>query len=211
MRNAVRFSRRVTVGGVPTAEDLQQLKVLGYQTLIDLREESERFGGQVAERARSMGFNSLDLPISRDHVDVEQALSFYELVYSGAAPPIYAFSRFGKKPLTFLLLLEAVARDQPLGYIYRRAARFGLPLEGDLALQAFVVGLINSGDTAPLREVVERLQPELSLEPARASRTLPAEVVQEALEQATRTWISLGDPEVLRSRLLQILSMLDAG
>ena len=59
MRNARKYDDRITIGGVPDSEDLNQLKDLGYKTLIDLREEAEKFGGLVQRLAEAMGFRSL--------------------------------------------------------------------------------------------------------------------------------------------------------
>ena len=45
MKNGRKFDERITIGGVPDNEDLEQLKELGLQTVIDVRDEEERFGG----------------------------------------------------------------------------------------------------------------------------------------------------------------------
>ena len=43
MKNAKKFDERITIGGVPDNEDLKQLKKQGYKTLIDVRDEEEKF------------------------------------------------------------------------------------------------------------------------------------------------------------------------
>ena len=44
MINAKRFDDRITIGGVPVQEDLHQLKEIGYKTLVDVRDNDEKFG-----------------------------------------------------------------------------------------------------------------------------------------------------------------------
>jgi len=166
VQNARRFDDRITVGGVPDSEDLEQLTELGYKTLVDLREEAERFGGQVQKRAEELGLRYVNIPIRREAIELKDVNRFYETVFAQGSAPVYAFSRFGKKPLAFLLLLEVVARKEHLPMIFRKASRFGLNLQGDYLLQDFLVNLYNSGDMEPMLQSVRRYRPDLFRETA---------------------------------------------
>jgi uncharacterized protein (TIGR01244 family) len=161
MRNAKRFDERITIGGVPDSEDLEQLESIGYKTLVDLREDDEKFGGRVEKLATDLGLRVVNIPIRRDAIRMEDVKKFYDTVFEKGSAPIYAFSRFGKKPLAFLLLLEVVAHGEHLPAVFRKASRFGLNLEGDLALQDFLVGLYNSGDMEPILESIRKHRPDL--------------------------------------------------
>ena len=163
MRNARKYNNRVTIGGVPDSEDLTQLKELGYKTLIDLREEAEKFGGLVQERANNMGFRYIEIPINRSGIKMEDVNQFYHAVYEKGSAPIYAFSRFGRKPLAFLLLFDGVAnREEHLVHkIIRRASEFGINLDGDLILQEFLIELLSSGEVEPVIESIRELRPDL--------------------------------------------------
>jgi len=161
MRNARRFDDRITIGGVPSAEDMEQLAELNYKTLVDLREEDERFGGLVQKRAAALGLRYVSIPIRRSAIDLEDVRRFYDTVYAPGSAPLYAFSRYGKKPLAFLLLLEAVARKEHLPEIFRRASRFGLDLQGDILLQEFIVELYNSGQVGPILDAIRKYRPDL--------------------------------------------------
>ena len=163
MRNARKYNDRVTIGGVPDSEDLTQLKELGYKTLIDLREEAEKFGGLVQERANNMGFRYIEIPINRSGIKMEDVNQFYHAVYEKGSAPIYAFSRFGRKPLAFLLLFDGVAnREEHLVHkIIRRASEFGINLDGDLILQEFLIELLSSGEVEPVVESIRELRPDL--------------------------------------------------
>ena len=63
MKNARKFDERITIGGVPDNEDLAQLKELGYKTLIDVRDEEEKFGGYVEKKSLTLGFTYVNIPI----------------------------------------------------------------------------------------------------------------------------------------------------
>ena len=161
MKNARKFDARITIGGVPDNEDLAQLKELGYKTLIDVRDENEKFGGYVEKKSAAFGFKYASIPIHREEVEIEDVTQFYHAVYAKGSAPLYCFSRFGKKPLAFLLLLEAVAKGEPLYRIYRKATGFALDLQGDLALQAFLVNFYNSGTIEPIVQTIRELRPDL--------------------------------------------------
>jgi protein tyrosine phosphatase (PTP) superfamily phosphohydrolase (DUF442 family) len=206
MLNARRFDDRITIGGVPTDEDLLQLKELGYRTLVDVRSLDERFGGRVRTRAEALGLSVVDIPISREAIQMEDVERFYFAVFERGSAPLYVFSRFGKKPLAFLLLLEAVAAKQPLHSIHRRASAFGLPLEGDLWLQEFLVHLMNTGEIQPVVDSIAKLRPDLlersaSLGTGAVPRAERADEVGAALAEATRSWAAGHDRRELKARL----------
>lgn len=161
MKNARKYDSRVTIGGVPDAEDLQQLRELGYRTLVDLRDDDEKFGGLVQKRGRDLGFAYIGIPIVRDEITMDQVLAFYQDVYRKGSAPVYCFSRHGKRPLALLLLLDAVAQKKPLSYIFRRAAKFGMNLEGDLALHSFLTEFYNGGKMEPVVAAIRQLRPDL--------------------------------------------------
>jgi adenylylsulfate kinase len=161
MRNATKFDANITIGYVPDREDLAQLKELGYRTLVDVRENEEKFGGLVEKWAVDQAFHYVSIPIARDQLSLEAILGFYRIVYDKSNAPIYVFSRFGKKPLAFLVLMEAVANDEPLARVFQRASRMGVDLRGDMCLQAFLVDFFNSGNPERIKQAVAELRPEL--------------------------------------------------
>jgi uncharacterized protein (TIGR01244 family) len=216
MLNAKRFDERITIGGVPTDEDLDQIEGLGYKTLVDVRGEDEKFGGHVKSKALEHGLQVVEVPVSREAIQMEDLERFYFAVFERGSAPLYVFSRFGKKPLAFLLLLEAVAAGQPVNSIFRRASAFGLNLEGDLWIQELLVRLMNSGEIQPIVETIRKLRPEL-LEgaavaaPARKLRDLPPtpDPIAEALAETRRGWLATRDPVSLRRQLLELALRLE--
>jgi len=161
VRNAKRIDERITVGRVPSGEDIAQLAQLGYKTLVDVREEDEKFGGLVEARARELGLLYISIPIKRESIHIQEVQQFYEAVYARGSAPLYVFSRFGKKPLAFLLLLEVVANGESLIRVFERASRIGIDLQGDLALRAFLVEFFNSGRIVEVVESIVAFRPDL--------------------------------------------------
>ena len=161
MRNAIKFDDQITLGRVPDDSDLAQLKDLKYRTLVDVREDQEKFGGYVEKHAIEKGFKYVNIPISREDIKLQDVIRYYHIVYDPANAPIYAFSRFGKKPLAFLVLFEAVAKGDALYRVYQRASRIGVDLRGDLCLQSFMVEFFNTGCTDEIIDAVRELKPEL--------------------------------------------------
>jgi protein tyrosine phosphatase (PTP) superfamily phosphohydrolase (DUF442 family) len=151
MQNARKYDSRITIGGVPSRDDLLQMQALGYRTVVDLRDDHEKFGGLVEEWAREHRMRYVSLAIQRDAITIDDALRFYSTVYDPDAAPLYLFSRFGKRPLALLLLLQALLWQQPLVRVFQSAGEFGLDLEGDLCLRSFLVDCYNrKREYAPL-------------------------------------------------------------
>jgi len=161
MRNARRIDENISIGLVPDGEDLQQLCDLGYRTVVDVREEHEKFGGQVSKRAGELGLDYVSIPISREELRLDQVFDFYRIVYDEKNAPLYLFSRFGKKPLAFVLLFEATARGDRLTRIYQRASRIGIDLRGDPTLESFLVSLLNQDHSHEILDVIREIRPEL--------------------------------------------------
>jgi uncharacterized protein (TIGR01244 family) len=163
MKNAKKYNDRVTIGEVPGREDLVQLRELGYKTLIDLREDTEKFGGLVKKTAEEMGFRFFEIPIYRSGIKIEDVKRFYQAIYEKGSAPIYTFSRFGRKPLAFLLIFDGVANQEKhlIHKVIRRASEFGINLQGDLVLQEFLIDLLSSGDMEPIVESIRELRPDL--------------------------------------------------
>lgn len=161
MKNAKRLDARITVGGVPDEQDLEQLRELGYKTIVDVREDSEKFAGAVEKRSKALGLRYVSIPIQRDDVRLDDVLRFFHACYEKGSAPLYLFSRQGRKPLAFLLLFQAVAEGKPLVWVFHEASRLGIDLWGDLSLQDFLIGFYNAGCIGEVVETIRDLRPDL--------------------------------------------------
>jgi len=213
MRNAKKYDDRITIGLVPSSEDLEQMKGLGYKTLIDLRDETEKFGGLVERRAGALGLNYKSIPVSRSAISLKDVKSFYEEVYKKGSAPLYVFSRFGKKPAVFLLLFETVAKRGALVNIYRKADRMGFRLQGDLDFQSFLFSLVNSGELQQIVDDVRKSRPDILAEGFPVDDTVESEwkteemfdEITDSLLGATHEWLTTRDTVVLKKKLSEML------
>lgn len=185
MRNAKKIDDRVTIGRVPDDEDLGQLKELGYKTLVDVREEDEKFGGRVERKSKELGLKYVSVPIRRRGIQLDDVVEFYHVIYQKGTAPLYAFSRFGKKPLAFLLLFEAVANGDTLVRVFERSRRIGIDLRGDLLLQEFLISFYNDGCMGEVVESIRRVRPELF--PSKNSAKAPAPNAAQLVRHAPRS------------------------
>jgi adenylylsulfate kinase len=103
----------------------------------------------------------VSIQVTRSDIRLADVIEFYRVVYDPQNAPVYAFSRFGKKPLALLVLIESVASGDPLARLFQRASRIGIDLRGDLCLQEFLVDFYNSGATDEILKVIEEHRPEL--------------------------------------------------
>lgn len=217
MRNAKKYDDRVTIGLVPSSEDLEQLKKMGYKTLIDLRDDTEKFGGLVQRRAEALGLDYRSIPVARSAISLKDVKRFYEEVYRKGSAPLYVFSRFGKKPVVFLLLFETVAKKEALVHIYRKADRMGFRLQGDLTFQSFLFSLVNSGELTDIVHEIRKSRPELFEEGFRLDEAVESEWkaeqavfegVTDLLLEATNQWVATRDAAVLAKTLSQTIEKL---
>ena len=220
MRNAKKYDDRITIGLVPGSEDLEQLKELGYKTLIDLRDETEKFGGFVERRAVALGFAYRNIPVARSAISLKDVKCFYEEVYKKGSAPLYVFSRFGKKPVVFLLLFETVAKKEALVHIYRKADKMGFRLQGDLAFQSFLLHLVDSGELREIVHEVRKSRPDLLADDLVMDEKVESECklgeatfedITDSLLEATNEWVSTRDAAALKSRLAGTLEKLGEG
>jgi len=139
MRNAIAYDDRITIGSVPTSEDMEQLADHGYRTIVDLRSGDEKMGGYVEILAEARGIRPVSIPITRTEITYGRVARFYEAVFLELPGPIYAFSRNGRRPLGLLVLFDVITLGEPAVMLFQRGARYGMNLEGDLYLQLFLV------------------------------------------------------------------------
>lgn len=217
MRNAKKYNDRITIGLVPSPGDLRQLKELEYKTIIDLRDESEKFGGLVERKAKELGFLYTKIPVERDAISLEDAKRFYQEVFRKESAPLYVFSRFGKKPVVFLLLFEAVAKKQALANLYRKADKMGFRLQGDISYQSLILSLINSNEFEAIVRDIRKSRPDILNEQFAANDTAETtwkgeEIafvnITDALLEATNQWIETRDERILQANLSGMLDML---
>jgi protein tyrosine phosphatase (PTP) superfamily phosphohydrolase (DUF442 family) len=218
MQNAKKYDDRITIGLVPGPDDLNQLNELGYKTLIDLREENEKFGGFIEKRARELGLSYISIPVARNAISLNDVKHFYQEVYRKGSAPLYIFSRFGKKAVVFLLLFETVAKRQALVHLYRKADKLGFKLQGDISFQSFILSLINSAEFESIVKEIRETRPDIlkeqfieknSTESAWKDEEAAFVTITEALLETMNQWIETRDARILRENLSRTIGELE--
>ena len=214
MQNAKKFNDRITLGLVPSSEDIKQLKDLQYKTLIDLRDPEEMFGGLVGKWSREADLKYVHIPVQRQVIQLEDVKKFYHEVYAKGAAPLYVFSRLGRKPLVFLLLFDAVSQSQSIVRIYRQASRLGFHLECDFAMQNFLYRLYNSGEFKELVETIRKSRSDLfgsnapSPHQVEKASDFGVDDTVEKLLHITSNYSQSKDNNILRQALSELLGTL---
>jgi hypothetical protein len=103
----------------------------------------------------------VNIPVDRSTITLEKLGQFYNVVYARGTAPLYLFSRFGRRPLAFLLLFDAVRSEKPLLEVFRGASHFGLNIEEDETLHEFLVSYYRNLEYERLVRSVCEARPEL--------------------------------------------------
>lgn len=95
--NARMFDRDILTGGQPTDEHLEELKTLGYKTIVNLRSEAEG-APEEGERAAALGLTYVWIPVSgAADLTPENAKMLAEAVSDGASRPLVVHCKSGNR------------------------------------------------------------------------------------------------------------------
>lgn len=104
----VKINDKLTISGQPTAEVISQLKKEGFESLINLRPDSEREDGThhaEAELAREAGVTYHYLPISTAHITRADIRAFQEIMAQNTGT-VFLHCKSGTRALTLYVLGE---------------------------------------------------------------------------------------------------------
>lgn len=132
MDKRLKLNNEITVGGQPTKDDLQELALEGYRSVVNLRyagEEAEQLSpateGGVVER---LGMEYEHLPVAADALTSETVDQFRKL-FAGLAKPAFVHCKSGKRAAVFGLLQLAVDRDWDGPTVLREAELMGIDVD----------------------------------------------------------------------------------
>jgi uncharacterized protein (TIGR01244 family) len=132
MDKRLKLNNEITVGGQPTKDDLQELALEGYRSVVNLRysgEEAEQLSpateGGVVER---LGMGYEHLPVAVDALTSETVDQFRKL-FAGLAKPAFVHCKSGKRAAVFGLLQLAGERNWDGPTVLREAEQMGIDLD----------------------------------------------------------------------------------
>jgi uncharacterized protein (TIGR01244 family) len=132
MDKRLKLNNEITVGRQPTKDDLQELSLEGYRSVVNLRyagEEAEQLSpateGGVVQR---LGMDYEHLPVAADALTAQTVDQFRKL-FAGLAKPAFVHCKSGKRAAVFGLLQLAGERDWDGATVLREAEQMGIDLD----------------------------------------------------------------------------------
>lgn len=148
MTEKIRFNRAITVGGQPSADELQRLQQNGFKSVINLRTSAEQDNSlepdEEGELVRSLGMEYINLPVATDSLKDVKVDAFRDEL-DKLSEPIFVHCSSGKRAGAFTMMDAAVKEDMSGNEAVNMAEQMGF--ECDVPeLEAFVKQYIDSHD-----------------------------------------------------------------
>jgi len=140
MNDTITISNELTVGGQPSAGDLEQLHRDGFKSIVNLRTEGEDdqalSPADEGEKARAAGLTYLHLPVSGANMRPEQVDEFRREL-SALPKPVFVHCHKGKRAGAFTMMHLAVTAGQSGDETLQQAEQMGFQCDVP-ALKEFV-------------------------------------------------------------------------
>ncbi len=121
-----RITDRVAIGGQPTPEQVAELSHDGFNTVINLREESEFNDGPQARAARDWGMTFVRVPVSREAPSDAAVEKFLVATDDQVLYPIFIYCASGDRAAAFWMIRRVVRDDWTVANAEAEASRAGL-------------------------------------------------------------------------------------
>ena len=108
--NFAKLDSTIACGGATTLEGIEELKKLGYKSIINLREASET-GANVeasAAAARGAGIKYVHIPMNRSTPDPAVADQFLKAIVDPAAQPVFVHCGSGNRAAAMWMIKRMV-------------------------------------------------------------------------------------------------------
>jgi len=121
-----RITDRVAIGAQPTPEQVTSLSEAGFNTVINLREESELNDGPHARAARDSGMLFVRVPLSRETPADASVEKFLSVTDDQAIYPIFVYCASGDRAVALWMIRRVVRDGWTLADAEVEAAKAGL-------------------------------------------------------------------------------------
>jgi len=136
--NFAKLEATIACGGATTLEGIEELKKLGYKTIINLREASET-GANVeasAAAAKAAGIKYVHIPMNRTTPDPSVADQFLKAIVDPDAQPVFVHCGSGNRAATMWMIKRMVVDGWDAEKAGAEAAALGLT---NAALKQFAI------------------------------------------------------------------------
>jgi enterochelin esterase family protein len=126
--NFAKLESTIACAGATSLDGIQEVKKLGYKTIINLREASET-GAQVQESAaaaRGAGIAYIHIPMNRNTPDTSVADEFLKVIVDPAAQPVFVHCGSGNRAAAMWMIKRMVVDKWDAGKAGIEAAALGL-------------------------------------------------------------------------------------
>lgn len=126
--NFVRLESTIACGGATTIEGIEELKKLGYKSIINLREASETGANVEASElaARNAGIKYVHIPMNRTAPDPAVADKFLEAIADPLAQPVFVHCGSGNRAAAMWMIKRMVIDKWDAEKAGTEAAALGL-------------------------------------------------------------------------------------
>ena len=126
--NFAKLESTIACGGATTLDGIEELKKLGYKSIINLREASET-GANVelsAVAAKNAGIKYVHIPMNRNTPDPAVADRFLEAIGDAAAQPVFVHCGSGNRAAAMWMIKRMVVDKWDAEKAGTEAAALGL-------------------------------------------------------------------------------------
>lgn len=126
--NFAKLDSTIACAGATTVEGIDEVKKLGYKTIINLREATET-GANVelsAVAARSAGINYVHIPMNRNTPDPAVADQFLKAIADPAGQPVFVHCGSGNRAAAMWMIKRMVIDKWDAEKAGKEAAALGL-------------------------------------------------------------------------------------
>ena len=121
-----RITDRVAIGGQPTPEQIAALSNERFNTVINLREETEFNDGPQARAAREWGMTFVRVPLSRETPSDAAVEKFLEATDDQEIYPIFIYCASGDRAVAVWMIRRVVREGWSVADAEAEANRAGL-------------------------------------------------------------------------------------
>ena len=136
--NFAKLESTIACAGATTVEGIEEVRKLGYKTIINLREASETGANveQSAEAAKTAGINYVHIPMNRNTPTPAVADAFLKAIVDPGAQPVFVHCGSGNRAAAMWMIKRMVVDKWDAEKAGTEAAALGLT---NAALKQFVL------------------------------------------------------------------------
>ncbi len=136
MLNEQQITPHITIGGQPRAEDIEDLKARGFETIINLQTPDEPGVDQEERMVKDAGLSYLNVPVSPPILD-DLAVSRFSQAIDSSDGPVAVHCKGGGRAGVMTLLYLGIENGWSVERTLQEGARWDAKIGKDSPYRAF--------------------------------------------------------------------------